>query len=112
LDNLLANAFQYGCAGTDRRVAVHCTVEDSAVAIAVQDHGPGFVSRFHERVFEIFRRLDPAGPVPGTGVGLAAVHRLIKRIGGTVTLDSAAGRGATFTIRFPVQVLTFGGSGG
>lgn len=105
LDNLLINALQYGCAGDVRRVDVRGATELNALAISVQDHGPGIEPRFHERVFEMFRRLDPAGPVPGTGVGLAAVNRLIRRIGGTVTLDSAAGQGACFTIRFPAQVL-------
>ncbi|HQA45433.1 MAG TPA: ATP-binding protein, partial [Phycisphaerae bacterium] len=69
------------------------------------DHGPGIDPRFHHRIFEMFRRLHPGGSVEGTGVGLAAVQRLLKRIGGTVTVDSAQNRGATFTVRIPAQIL-------
>ncbi|HPU33353.1 MAG TPA: CHASE domain-containing protein [Phycisphaerae bacterium] len=105
LDNLLDNALQHGCIGQDRRIVLRSAIEPATVVISVQDHGPGIDPRFHHRIFEMFRRLHPGGSVEGTGVGLAAVQRLLKRIGGTVTVDSAQNRGATFTVRIPAQIL-------
>lgn len=104
LDNLVDNALRYGCVGAAPRLGLKATLRDAQVEIQVSDNGPGIDPRYHQRIFEIFRRLNPAGPVQGTGVGLTAVQRLIQRLGGTVQLDSAVGQGATFTIRFPVSV--------
>jgi PAS domain S-box-containing protein len=106
LDNLLDNALQFGCLGEDRHVEVTAHLDDGSLSIAVRDHGPGIEPRYHERIFEMFRRLDPAGPVQGTGVGLAAVQRLVKRLGGTVNIESSAGRGAKFIIHFPAPAIT------
>lgn len=105
LDNLIDNALQYGCSGGKPRLCLRCTTEPAAVAISVADNGPGIDPRFHKRVFEMFRRLNPEGPVRGTGVGLTAVQRLIRRIGGTVILESKINCGATFTLHVPVQFL-------
>jgi len=57
--------------------------------------------RFHERIFEIFQRLQRAEDYPGTGVGLAIVHKAAQRMGGRVWAESQLGRGATFYLELP-----------
>jgi PAS domain S-box-containing protein len=103
LENLVENAIHYGCRERRAVLDIRCALGKENVSIAVTDHGPGIAPQYHERVFEVFRRLDPSGPVQGTGVGLAAVQRLMRHIGGTVTLESDVDQGATFTLRFPAR---------
>jgi signal transduction histidine kinase len=68
----------------------------------VADKGRGIDPRDHERVFDLFRRSGQQDR-PGEGIGLAHVRALAYRLDGTVTLDSALGKGATFTINVPRQ---------
>lgn len=55
----------------------------------VQDDGPGIPVRYHQRVFELFRTLQPRDQVEGSGVGLALVRRIVSREGGRVWVESA-----------------------
>ncbi|HEY1228904.1 MAG TPA: ATP-binding protein, partial [Ramlibacter sp.] len=61
----------------------------------------GIAPKHQERVFRVFERLHGAERYPGTGIGLAIVRRGIGRMGGTVSLDSAPGRGSRFTLDLP-----------
>jgi signal transduction histidine kinase len=75
------------------------------VAFAVSDTGPGIPRDEHLRIFERFTQLD-SGPTKryrGTGLGLSIVKELTGLLGGTVTVDSEVGRGATFTVALPVD---------
>jgi protein-histidine pros-kinase len=101
LENLLENALNYGCPKPGAKVGIKCTVNKTSIDIEVSDDGPGVDPMHHTRVFEMFRRLHPEGPVSGSGIGLTAVKRLMKRLNGIVTLESAPGQGAKFTISFP-----------
>ncbi|GMU22924.1 MAG: hypothetical protein AMXMBFR13_30080 [Phycisphaerae bacterium] len=103
LDNLVDNALRYGCPKTGCPLQLSAEMTDGQVQLSVADRGPGIHPRYHARIFEIFRRLEPDADVPGSGVGLTAVERLIKHIGGTVRLDSAPSQGARFTLRFPAS---------
>ncbi len=102
LDNLVENAFHYGTGNQRPRVDVACSVEGEELRISVTDNGQGIAPEHHERVFELFRRLDPEA-ADGTGVGLVAVRRLVGRAGGKVTLSSSLGSGARFAFTLPVQ---------
>ncbi|WP_218146040.1 sensor histidine kinase [Geodermatophilus ruber] len=77
--------------------------DGGVVVLRVADEGPGMAPEDAERVFERFYRADPsrARAAGGTGLGLAIVSALVAAHGGTVGLDTAPGRGATFTVRLP-----------
>lgn len=102
LENLLDNAIKYGCREPGDRVCISARVDSIGLEIKVVDSGPGIPAQFHQRVFELFRRLEP-GQSDGTGVGLAAVRKLVQSVGGSVELESEEGKGATFTIRCPLK---------
>jgi signal transduction histidine kinase len=101
LINLLGNASKYTPEGGEVCVAVR-RVEDQ-VEIAVSDTGPGLSPEDQERVFEKFYRAGESltQQQAGSGLGLAIARSLVELHGGTLTVLSELGHGATFTVRLP-----------
>ncbi len=102
VQNLIANAGRF--MGDEPRPRVVIGRREGAPAgqaiIFVQDNGIGIDARFHEQVFRLFDKLDPASP--GTGVGLALVKRIVEVHGGRVWVESpGAGHGTTFCFTLP-----------
>jgi PAS domain S-box-containing protein len=100
LVNLLSNAIKFS-APTERPL-VHVTgaVHDGQCRYAVSDNGVGFDRTYEEKLFQVFQRLHPT-EFEGTGVGLAIVHRVVRRHGGHVWAEGAVGEGATFSFTLP-----------
>ncbi|WP_336959357.1 NahK/ErcS family hybrid sensor histidine kinase/response regulator [Sphingobium aquiterrae] len=96
LQNFLSNALRYTQRGS---VSVRCVEHGDAIAISVIDTGPGIAPENQALIFEEFRRLD--NRIMGKGLGLAIVRRASDMMGHRVSLDSAPGKGATFTITVP-----------
>jgi signal transduction histidine kinase len=103
--NLVTNAIKFTPSGS---VTVSARYEASAkeIEIAVRDTGIGIKNEDHERVFEDFRQADnsPAREYGGAGLGLAICRRLANMMEGRVDLQSAVGRGSTFTLTLPVRL--------
>ena len=102
LVNLLDNAVKYTPAGGEVQVRwEHAPA--AAVLLKVIDSGPGIHPEHHSRLFERFYRVDKARSreMGGTGLGLAIVKHIMQRHDGTVWVESAPGKGATFICRFP-----------
>ncbi|HLU68546.1 MAG TPA: HAMP domain-containing sensor histidine kinase [Kofleriaceae bacterium] len=100
--NLLSNATKYGGSGQPVEVGL-ARRAGGQVALWVRDRGPGIPASEQERIFREFYRSPAAysAGVEGTGLGLALVKRHVEAQGGAIELDSAPGRGATFTLLFP-----------
>lgn len=101
LRNLLDNALKFSGAGVAPCIAIEGATSEHGRILAIRDHGIGFDMHFHDRIFEIFQRLQRAEEYPGTGIGLAIVRKAMERMGGRVWAESAPGQGATFFLELP-----------
>jgi two-component system phosphate regulon sensor histidine kinase PhoR len=96
--NLLSNAYKYG--GEPRHIRVSASTVEGRVRIAVKDNGAGIPHAEHKRIFQKFYRVDDrlARQKEGSGLGLAIVEHIMRAHGGRIELDSAPGKGSTFTL--------------
>lgn len=100
LSNLMDNATKYWPGGGT--VVVEIRREPGQVTTRVIDHGIGVPREAQARLFERFERAVPPGlDIPGTGIGLYSVRRIMEAHGGTVELISAPGEGSIFILSLP-----------
>lgn len=96
LQNLLSNAWKFS-SKTERPVIEFGVAEiDERREFFVRDNGAGFNMEYVDKLFGAFNRLHRPNEFEGTGVGLAIVHRVVRRHGGYVRAESRVGEGATF----------------
>lgn len=98
LVNLFGNAIRHSPEGS--RVAVSLAVADGYAAVTVADQGKGIDVADQQRIFDKFERVGEGGG--DAGLGLAIARRLAHSMGGDVTLVSAPGEGARFTLSLPL----------
>lgn len=100
LANLRTNALQFTPAG---QITLSESLTPDALAFAVIDTGVGIAPEHHARIFDVFTELDASFTrrVDGAGLGLALCARFAERLGGRLAVESALGRGATFTLTLP-----------
>ena len=103
-ENLLVNALKYATESPQPRIEIGARREGDELRFFVRDNGPGIAQEYHERIFQLFQRLDSRGA--GTGVGLAIVKRVLEFHGGRVWVESAPGQGATFWLAIPQKSPT------
>jgi two-component system CheB/CheR fusion protein len=101
VENLVENAFKYGCTDATPRIDVSCRFAKGVLELVVMDNGKGIPRESVEKVFEPFRRLEP-DTAEGSGMGLVAVRRALGRHGGVVSIDAQMERGAKFVVRLPL----------
>lgn len=100
LQNLIDNAAKYMGKQLSPAINIGQTgLENGKPIFYVRDNGIGIAPEYHEQVFGLFNKLDPA--LEGTGVGLALVKRIIEFHGGRIWVESEAGNGATFYFALP-----------
>lgn len=95
-NNLLSNAIKYTNQGGKIKVASE--VVDGKVSINVYNSGDGMDKVTRRRVFEKFYQGDTSHASEGNGLGLALVKRIMDLVNGKIFVDSAPGKGATFTV--------------
>jgi signal transduction histidine kinase len=108
LENVLVNAVKYS--GSARRFDVRVDEVDGYGRIRVTDYGIGIPAGLQRKIFRKFYRIHSSassGP-QGCGLGLAIVEHVVRAHGGFVRVDSAAGRGSTFALHFPIATEVAG----
>jgi light-regulated signal transduction histidine kinase (bacteriophytochrome) len=100
LENLFANAWKFTVGTPDGVIEFGANERDDGTVYFVRDNGSGFDMKYVAKLFQPFQRLHSESDFPGTGIGLATVHRIIDRHGGRVWAEGCVGVGATvsFTI--------------
>jgi len=100
LSNLVQNAIKYMGDAEVRRVSIRTAERDGEVQVEVEDTGPGLPATGGDRLFEPYARGHDA-KVPGLGLGLATVRRLVESHGGRVGVHPASDRGSVFWFSLP-----------
>jgi len=96
MQNLLDNAWKFSSKNEQARIEFGMTEEEGGRVFFVRDNGVGFDMKYADRLFTSFQRLHSPAQFPGSGIGLATVHRIVKRHGGTIWVKAGEGKGATF----------------
>ena len=98
--NLLSNALKYG-AGSPIEVVV--TADEATARLVMRDHGVGINTTDQARIFQRFERAVTARGYGGLGLGLWISKQIVNQLGGEISVDSAQGRGTTFTVSLPLR---------
>ncbi|WP_298266679.1 response regulator [Geobacter sp.] len=101
LQNLLGNAWKYTSRKESATIEVGVAPCSGEKAFYVRDDGAGFDMEFAGKLFGAFQRLHSSAEFPGTGIGLATVHRIVSRHSGRVWAEGEPGKGATFYFTVP-----------
>ena len=100
--NLLSNAIKFVEPDVQPKVRVWTQEQSNWVRLCVADNGIGIGAEYQERIFRVFERLHGVETYPGTGIGLAIVHKGVERMGGRVGIQSQPGEGSQFWIDLPI----------
>ncbi|BCS54804.1 PAS domain S-box protein [Geobacter sp. SVR] len=98
ITNLLGNAWKFTSKKDTARIEFGVQQDQEGKIYFVRDNGAGFNQAYAENLFKPFQRLHAVGEFPGTGIGLATVHRVISRHGGSIWAEGGD-QGATFYFR-------------
>lgn len=99
--NLVSNAIKYSPDGGE--ITIEIFQEDDAAGLVVRDSGLGIPAQDLPHIFEQFHRAsNVTGKIKGTGIGLASVHQIVERHGGTINVTSEEGKGSTFAVKLPL----------
>ena len=102
IKNLVENGIKFTPMEREPLIEIEAEVQGERLLCRVRDNGPGIEPRYQSRVFGLFDRLDNS--VPGTGIGLALVRRIVELHDGSIWIESRGdGQGSCFCFTLPLQ---------
>ena len=99
VQNLLDNAAKFMGGQSTPKVEIGAQENSGETVFFVRDNGIGIEPRFHQKVFDLFDKLNPG--IEGTGIGLALVKRIVELHGGRIWVESEPGKGSMFCFTLP-----------
>ncbi|TET32397.1 MAG: PAS domain S-box protein [Candidatus Heimdallarchaeota archaeon] len=98
LVNLVANALKFTKKKDIAQIEIGTmpSKDPDKITVFISDNGVGFDMKYYDRLFGVFQRLHKNEDFDGTGIGLATVQRVVRRMGGTIWAESEIDKGATF----------------
>lgn len=102
LRNLIGNTIKHHDRSTGE-VSVALRDLGDFVEFTITDDGPGIAEQYQTRIFELFQTLKSRDQMEGSGIGLAIVKKIVESQAGVITIESGAGRGASFRFTWPKQ---------
>ena len=103
--NLISNAIKHNRAESGY-VKISVKELDDFYEFSVEDDGQGIDPQYHDKVFVIFQTLEARDKVENTGIGLSLVKKIVEGQGGSISLESAEGEGATFRFTWQKQSIS------
>lgn len=104
LQNLIENGIKYNQQEVPR-IEIFDLKEGSDYILAVRDNGIGISEKNQEKIFEMFGRLHTDEEYEGSGIGLSLCKKIVQLHNGKIWVESELGKGSTFFIQFPAEIL-------
>jgi len=105
LKNLIENGIKYN-QSSEPTIHINHKIEGDFFQLIVSDNGIGIAPQFHEKIFEMFARLNNRSEYSGTGMGLAFCRKLLRKNGGDIKVESEEGQGCKFIVTIPANIDT------
>lgn len=100
LKNLIENGLKYN-ESVRPVVRVNCSEDEEWFYFSVEDNGIGIDPKYHELIFEMFKRMNTREKYEGTGIGLAICKKIVSKYGGDFIVESTEGKGSIFRFTWP-----------
>ncbi|RZJ99633.1 MAG: GHKL domain-containing protein, partial [Flavobacterium sp.] len=98
--NLIGNAVKYSAKSDNPSVMIQGEAVNDEIIYSIKDNGIGIDVNYHDKVFELFKRMENVKDFEGTGVGLAIVKRIMDKHNGRIWFESELNVGTTFFVAF------------
>jgi len=102
--NLLSNALKFHAPGARPLVELRAVRSATSATVTVRDNGIGIPLAQQDKLFGLFKRLNPRRHYEGTGLGLATCKRIVEMHGGGIGVQSEPGRGSVFSVELPLSI--------